>query len=72
MRTPEESTLKDELIGLVRLKVKEFVQFLSPNPTDNLMLKIVKFILKIPVALFVVLVSPVLLLILGVVFVILL
>ena len=72
MRIPEEPTLKDELIGLVRLKVKEFVQFLSSNPADNFMLKIVKFILKIPVALFVVLASPVLLLILGVVFVILL
>ncbi|OJU74723.1 MAG: hypothetical protein BGO09_08185 [Bacteroidetes bacterium 47-18] len=68
----KEKTAREELTDWVKESLAAFLTFLKPNPKDNLVLQIVKTILKIPVTLFIVLVSPVLLLILGIIFAMLL
>lgn len=70
MEDKEKST-REELMDVVKENVNDFWEFLKPNPTDHIILKIVKTILKTPVALFIVMVSPVLLVLLGIIFVIL-
>lgn len=72
MNEQKSRTAREDLVKWAKGAANDFISFLKPDPNDNLILKIVKSILKIPVALFVVLVSPVLLLILVIIFVILL
>lgn len=67
-----EKSTREELIDWIKESGNDFLNFLKPNHEDNLLLQIFKTILKIPVALFVILVSPVLMVILGIIFVILL
>ncbi len=68
----KDKSARENLMDWMREVATGFIHFLKPHPKDNLALKIVKALLKIPVAIFVVLVSPILLLLLGIIFVILL
>lgn len=68
----KDKSAYENLVDWVKEVAGHFINFLKPSPEDNIVLKIVKSILKIPVAIFVILVSPVLLLLLGIIFVILL
>lgn len=68
----QDKTTTEELKDWIKESVEGFLNFLKPDPKDHLLLTIFKTILKIPVALFVVLISPVLLLLLGIIFAILL
>lgn len=68
----KDKSAGDEFKEWVWESLQEFIHWLRPNPNDGLLLKIVKSILKIPVALFMIIISPVLILILGIIFVILL
>jgi len=65
-----EKTAREELLTLLREKVQDFGEFLKPNPQDHLGVQIIKSILKIPVAIFVTLLSPILLLILAIIFIV--
>lgn len=65
-----EKTAREEFIEILKNKARELWNFLMPNSEDPLILKIFKSICKIPVALFIALLSPILFLILAVVFVI--
>lgn len=67
-----DKTAREELLDLVKDLVLSFIEWIKPNPNDNLFLKIVKSILKIPIALFMLLVSPFIFILLGIIFVILL
>lgn len=67
-----EKTTREEIIDLVKESVINFIQWVKPSPGDPLYLKIAKTILKIPVALFVIMISPVLLVLLGIIFTVLL
>ncbi len=66
----EQPTAKDELIALVKEKVLEFLLWLKPVKEDAFLLKVIKMVFKVPIALFVLLLSPVLMLILGIAFVV--
>lgn len=68
----KEKSARENLIEWIKEVSKDFLDFLKPNPDDHIVFKVLKSILKVPVAIFVVLVSPVLLLLLGIIFVILL
>lgn len=68
----KDKSAGENLMEWVKEVTGHFINFLKPAPEDNIALKIVKSILKIPVAIFVILVSPILLLLLGIIFVILL
>lgn len=68
----KEKTPTEELIELVKNLTKGFIDWLKPDQGEHLILKIIKIILKIPITLFIILVSPVLLLLLGIIFVLLL
>lgn len=69
--TEKKETLRHELITLVLDFGKMFLRWLQPEASDKLTLKIVKAILKLPVAFFMLLVSPVLIAIVAVIFVVL-
>lgn len=67
----KEQGARDELIELVKQSVRDFIGWLKPATEDPLFFKISKTLLKLPVALFMILVSPVLLLIVTIIFIIL-
>jgi len=64
----QEKTLQQELQDWVKDALKKLAHFFMPNPKDNILLQIVKFIFKIPVALIVLCASPILLIVLGIAF----
>lgn len=64
-----ERSFNEEILDLIRLQWSHLYQWLLPTPTDALWLKVVKTMLKIPVMLFILLFSPVLLLIVIVIFI---
>ena len=65
-----DKSLWIELRVMIREQVIGFWNFMKPNPEDPILWQIIKTILKIPIALFVALLSPVLLLILAIIFII--
>lgn len=68
MEPKEDQSLNEELIASMKEWVSSFLNWLKPNPNDLLLLKILKLVLKIPVLLFVILLSPILLIVLGIAF----
>lgn len=72
MSDKEDKSLSQEFLALVLENAKLLLQWFKPNAADSVGLKVLKFVIKLPVMLFILLVSPVLLIILGIIFVILL
>lgn len=66
----KEKSASEELRAMIREQVIGFWNFMKPNSEDPILWQIIKTILKIPIALFVALLSPVLLLILAIIFII--
>lgn len=64
-----DKNIREELIELVLENIKKFLEWMRPSAQDGLVLQILKTVLKIPVALFMIFISPVLFIILGIVFV---
>lgn len=67
----KEKTTREEIIDLVKDSVLDYIAWLKPNSIDSIFLTIIKTILKIPVTLFLLLVSPVLLILLSIIFIVL-
>ncbi len=65
-----EPTFRQELLDLIRTQGLLLFQWFMPAPADPLWLRILKTILKLPVLAFVLLLSPVLLLIVTIIFVV--
>ena len=65
-----EPTAGDEMIKILKTNIRKYIQWITPSPEDVLPLQVLKIILKIPVTLFIILASPVLLVILVIIFVV--
>lgn len=68
----EEKTAREELTEWIKIKWEQFLHWLKPNTTDHQALQIIKTILKIPIVLLAIAASPVLLILLGIAFFLLL
>lgn len=64
----QEKTMYQELMDWMKELLKKFFQFFMPNPKDNILVQIVKTILKIPVAIIGIIMSPILLIVLLIAF----
>lgn len=67
-----DKNIRDELYELVQDAIRNFLHFLRPSPEDTFLVQIIKMLVKIPVAVFMVVLSPVLLVILAIIFILLL
>ncbi len=68
----EEKTIRQEVLDICKNLFFKIIDWLKPNPKDALTLTILKSILKLPVLLIIICLSPIALTLMVIIFVILL